>query len=631
MEMQSFFGKQIQGELRKTLQRICKQTGWKHVNLLHINAGFQGSGLPEMLFWWCEIFKHLAGELGVANWEASFDRQAFIEPVILPSGQLLSPDDTLEHFHEVSKKFSLCLQSNTGQIKPLPGKYTVSGNRLVAIQCGHQIEVQEGQQLQEQFEPYFQAKGLQSLLAQSSADIAAQLITEDDLSLYQTVMKVTAGWLQQKAETADYQIVFVHSIKPLGLIPYIRAALPRSVVLWRNHMGTTDPTPVVWNFFAPLINQAHGAVYYLPEYNPSDLPDILPVQVPAIIQLPTLYPFSPKNRELSNLGEPIVKRVMAQYQRDYTLVSKFDLKSKVGSAFLRVTGNRVHDAQIEAVLDSLTKASIRAAFIEEGRRPEVQRFISKSATSQEGMLELVRQLHGIDPARPLFTQISRFDRLKDPVGTTRAFVYAYVRLVRENIPLEQRPQFVYAGMLEDGNSQGFEELVRTFLFLNDLSEEVKEEARDLSPAEQDEITRQLRHDIFILILPSDDRVANAIEVNALQRTSRAVIQKSLCEGFGLAITEAMWKGVPVIGSNTGGIRLQIDHGINGFLAGEMVEGQLQDSVEDTAQYIMTYAKHLDVALRMGEMGKRKVTKEFLMPININLLMRKIADLIVMQR
>jgi trehalose synthase len=145
------------------------------------------------------------------------------------------------------------------------------------------------------------------------------------------------------------------------------------------------------------------------------------------------------------------------------------------------------------------------------------------------------------------------------------------------------------------------------------------------------VYRQLRRDVFVLILPSHDPVANAIEINALQRTSRAVIQKSLREGFGLAITEAMWKGVPVIGGNTGGIRLQIDHGTNGFLAGQWVDGELIDSVEDTAQFIITYTKHVDVATRMGELAQRKVAKEFLMPVNINLFLKKVHDFLVKHR
>lgn len=626
-ELQSLFGKPLQAETKKILQRILKQTGWKRLNLLHISASRQGSGLPEMLYWVVELFNRLAGELGEARWEVPFERTTFVDPVILPSGQVVSPAETADLFVETAKKLNIGLLVNSGQVKPFPGKLAVRGNRLVIVQGGAQHEIQDRKQLEDRLGGYFHPKKIPALTALPWDDIAAQVVTEDDFGLYQAVLKSVTADLKTLLEPSNFQVIVVHNFRPVGLIPFIRSVLPGSLVIWRNHLQTAAPTPAVWNYFVPLINQAHGAMYLLPEYNPNDQADVLPIMAPSLMHVPSIYPFSPKNRELDGLGVPVVKRVLAQYQRDYILAAKFDLKDKIERAYLKVTGNRATDVQVEAVLDSLTKASIRAAFIEEERRPEVERFVTKSSATQAGMIELVRQLHGIDPSRPLFTQISRYDRFKDPVGTTRAFAYAYLRLAHEKMPLEERPQFVYAGIVEDHSPQAFEELVKVFLFLQHLKEEVAEELRDFPAGEHDELCRQLRHDIFILVLPTHDRIANAIEVNALQRSSRAVIQKSLRESFGLALTEAMWKGVPVIGANLGGIRLQIDHGTNGFLAGQVVDGELQDSVEDTAQYIMTYARHLDVAVRMGEMGKRKVSKEFLLPVNLNIFLQKVADLL----
>ncbi|NTV51804.1 MAG: glycosyltransferase [Candidatus Firestonebacteria bacterium] len=418
-----------------------------------------------------------------------------------------------------------------------------------------------------------------------------------------------------------------HNFQTVGLIPHIRRILPNATLVWQNHLATGDPTPVVWNFLVPLIDQAQVAVFHTLEYFPRENPNLTALHLPVLEHLPALYPFSPKNCELANLGISVVKRVLAQYQRDYTLVSKFNLKPKVEKAYLKITGSRITDLQSESMLDSLTKASIRAAFIKEGRRPELERFMTQAAARPEGLSHLVRELHGIDPKRPLFAQISRFDSLKDPLGTIKAFVQAYLALARENLPLEQLPQFVLGGTLEDDDLRGFEELVRIFIYLDNLQETVFHETRREKGLKLEELSRQLRRDVFVLLLPSHDPMADSLEINALQRTARAVIQKSLREGFGLAVTEAMWKGVPVIGGNTGGIRLQITHGTNGFLAGEWVGDELQDSLEDTAQFIITYTKHPEVAARMGEMAKRKVAKDFLLPENLNLFLQKLQILL----
>jgi glycosyltransferase involved in cell wall biosynthesis len=629
-ELQAFFGKQPQAELKKTLQRLMKLKGWPHVNILHLSGSPNSGGLPELLYWWVQVFNALAGDLGQARWEVPFDRQAFLESIILPSGQVIAPEAALGIFFETAKKFKNAVQYNTGQTRPLPGQLTVRGNHLVAVQCGLQFEVQERVQLRAHLAEYFQPARLERLLGQPPEAIAAQIITVDDLELYEAALRVIGSRLEGSPALTDVQIVMVHNFRPLGLLPLLRRLLPDSLLLWRNHLATTDPTPVVWNYFVPLMEQADGGIFHLPEYNPSRRAEVRPAAVPLIEHLPSLYPFSPKNRELKDLGPGIVKRVLAQYQRDYTLASKYDLKGKLERAFLKVTGTRAESLRVEKVLDPLTKASIRASFMEEGRRPEVERFVTRAASEPEGMLELVRQIHGLDPARPLFTQIARFDRFKDPVGTLRAFVAAYLRLAQEGSSPSTLPQFAYAGTLDDTDPEAFEELIRVEVYLAGLSEEIGPELHHRPAAEREELVRQLRHDLFVLVLPNHDRLANAIEVNALQRSSRAVIQKSLREGFGLAVTEAMWKGVPVIGGNTDGIRLQIDHGTNGFLAGQNSDGELKDSVEDTAQFILTYAKHPEVAQRMGEMGRRKVAKEFLLPVNLNLLLRKVADLAAAQ-
>src|SRR5262249_23284017 len=136
--------------------------------------------------------------------------------------------------------------------------------------------------------------------------------------------------------------------------------------------------------------------------------------------------------------------------------------------------------------------------------------------------------HGLDPERPIILQVSRFDRFKDPVGVIRAY-----RLVRKHVPI----QLVLVGGEATDDPEG-----------GAVLREVRGGAGN-DP------------DIHVLLLPSDAHR----EINALRRRSDVVLQKSLREGFGLTVTEAMWKGKPVIGGETGGITLQVVSGHTGYL------------------------------------------------------------------
>lgn len=135
----------------------------------------------------------------------------------------------------------------------------------------------------------------------------------------------------------------------------------------------------------------------------------------------------------------------------------------------------------------------------------------------------------IDPARPLLTQVSRFDRFKDPVGVIAAYRHS-----KRFVP---GLQLVLAGGDASDDPEGDGVLKEVYA------------AADEDP------------DIKILLLPADAHRT----INALQRASDIVMQKSTREGFGLTVTEGMWKGKPVIGGNTGGIRLQVINHHTGFL------------------------------------------------------------------
>jgi trehalose synthase len=180
--------------------------------------------------------------------------------------------------------------------------------------------------------------------------------------------------------------------------------------------------------------------------------------------------------------------------------------------------------------------------------------------------ESVYQDWGIDPSRPVITQISRFDRFKDPVGVIQAY-----RLVREYYPV----QLVLAGGGASDDPEGKEVLA-----------EVLEAAGD-DP------------DIHVLELPPDSNVT----INALQRISDIVIQKSTKEGFGLTVTEAMWKGKPVIGGDTGGIRLQVINYHTGFLV---------NTPEGAALRIRYLLKNRDRLDEMGNKARGFVQENFLL-------------------
>jgi trehalose synthase len=177
---------------------------------------------------------------------------------------------------------------------------------------------------------------------------------------------------------------------------------------------------------------------------------------------------------------------------------------------------------------------------------------------------------GIDPRRRILTQISRFDRLKDPVGVVRAY-----RLVKRYFDC----QLVLAGGGASDDPEGSEV----------LSEVLEAAAND--------------PDIHVLELPA----ASPLEVNALQQASTVVIQKSLREGFGLTVAEALWKKKPVVASAVGGIPLQVIHKHTGLLA---------HSVEGTAYQIRFLLSHPEIALRLGEQGHEHVRENFLVTGNL---------------
>jgi trehalose synthase len=174
---------------------------------------------------------------------------------------------------------------------------------------------------------------------------------------------------------------------------------------------------------------------------------------------------------------------------------------------------------------------------------------------------------GIDVSRPLITQVSRFDPWKDPRGVIDAY-----KMVKKGMP---GVQLALVGSMASDDPEGWYYLDKT--------------------------SRHAGEDDDIHVLHNFHGVG-ALEVGAFQTVSDVVVQKSTREGFGLVVTEALWKGKPVVGGNVGGIPLQVIDGETGFLV---------DSVEECAEKALYLLQHREESVCMGERAREHVRKNFL--------------------
>ena len=197
--------------------------------------------------------------------------------------------------------------------------------------------------------------------------------------------------------------------------------------------------------------------------------------------------------------------------------------------------------------------------------PAIDPLSEKNCELEPEFIAGVLARYNIDPHRSILTQISRFDRLKDPLGVIRAY-----RIVKRYFDV----QLVLAGGSASDDPEG--------------SVVLKEVLREA----------QGDPDIKVLELPA----WAPLEVNALQRASTIVIQKSLREGFGLTVSEALWKKKPVVASAVGGIPVQVIHKHTGLLA---------HSVEGTAYQIRFLLSHPEIAAKLAESGHQHVKENFL--------------------
>lgn len=230
--------------------------------------------------------------------------------------------------------------------------------------------------------------------------------------------------------------------------------------------------------------------------------------------------------------------------------------------FLRPFVN-LHDVAIFTHEDFLRPLEIPVAFI----APSIDPRSPKNARIHESTRKEVLERYEIDGSCPMICQVSRFDPWKDPLGVIDAY-----RLVKASKP---EVQLVMIASMAHDDPEGMHYL------------ELAEERRGDDP------------DISLL---TNLQGVGAVEVNAFQRSAQVVVQKSLREGFGLVVSEAMWKSKPVVGGRAGGIRLQIDDGVNGYLV---------ESIEETAERILSLLDDPKNAARMGAAAKEKVRANFL--------------------
>jgi trehalose synthase len=283
-------------------------------------------------------------------------------------------------------------------------------------------------------------------------------------------------------------VVLLHDPQTAGMIP--RLAERERPVIWRAHVGLDSPndhTREAWRFLMPYVEQADAFVFSRPTYAWEGLDREKVTIIP-----PSIDAFSPKNQVLGFTAVTAVLRAShLAADRDHTSRAVFER------------------------LDGSTDRVGRSARLVEERPLRLD--------------------------SPLVVQVSRWDRLKDPLGVIAGFV--------EHVRADEQPHLALAGPDVTAVADDPE------------GAEVFAEVE----AAWHELPRAARRRVHLALLPMDDPDENAVIVNALQRRADVIVQKSIAEGFGLTVAEAMWKGRPVVATAVGGIQDQIEDGKTGML------------------------------------------------------------------
>jgi len=346
---------------------------------------------------------------------------------------------------------------------------------------------------------------------------------------YEGVLRDNAAELLAVVEPDD--LVILHDPQTVGLIPHLRSHC--RAVVWRCHIGSDavgDESARGWRFLGRYLGGADAYVFSRPRF----VPDFLDADRVRIIQ-PTIDPFSAKNQDLS--------------------------ADQVRSIL-------VHVGLLEGPM---------------GDVPAVFRRRDGSPGRVDRAADVVRLGRAPTPTCPLVVQVSRWDRLKDPVGVLQGFAR-----------LEEESGAPEAGLVLAGpNVRAVADDPEGAQVLDEVQEAWRE------------LPHSVRRRVHLASLPTADVEENAAIVNALQRQATVVVQKSLHEGFGLTVTEAMWKGRAVVASAVGGIQDQIVDGESGILL---------DDPEDQSAFASALARLLsepDLADQLGKAARERVREHFL--------------------
>jgi trehalose synthase len=347
----------------------------------------------------------------------------------------------------------------------------------------------------------------------------------EERRIYEDVVRERAGELATLLGPED--IVVLHDPQTAGMRAPLEACGVR--VVWRCHVGMDTPNDIArstWQFLLPYVEPADAYVFSRRVF----AWDGLARERIAVIP-PSIDPFSPKNYDM---GEEQVAAILGAA----------GLQEPHGDArpeFRRLNGamHRVH--------------------------------------RRAGMREEVR----LRPGDPLVLQVSRWDRLKDPVGVIRGFERGVARRCDAHLMLAGPS---VAEVADD--PEGAEVYAETEACWAELPPEVR--AR-----------------VHLATLPMNDDEENAVMVNALQHRATVVVQKSLAEGFGLTVAEAMWKGRPVVAGRIGGIQDQIEDGVTGLLLDDPTD------VAGFGELVCRLLLDPELAHRMGAAAMQRVREQFL--------------------